>query len=508
MLILIENLKKREATHFLIEIASNLVLNEITKNILGKINLGKLKGSIMEFVGRVEELKELKNKYNSDTFETIIVSGKRRMGKSQLIFESYQDFVGLVVAYECYNSTYQSNLINITERIRKAFDNDYLSFNSLHDVIIFLHKSAYDKKILFFVDEYPYMREGDKTDSEIKNAIDEINTLKQSNPLKIILCGSAIDVMKMLDNENKPLHGRFTAKINVDQLNYLESSRFFPKASLEDKVAYYSVLGGVPYYLKQIDDTKTFKENIVHLFFSSSSLLASELESHVNYEINKIEKAPFVLDIIRSGTISYSDIKKVFNNSYPEGSIDYVLEKLSKIETIEKIYIHQDNSVIKPYYRIKSNALMFYYSFVNVPFGNKQLFSGLDYYEEFIESKMNEQFIPHRFEIIGQQFVSLMNKKGFLQDKLVDLFPYIINDKKTKSNYQFDVVGKTSKGLINYECKYQNSPIGVPETEKEKRQAELANNQFYKTVFISKSEVADKTIETYYLNDLFSETLR
>ena len=461
----------------------------------------------MDFVGRKEELKKLEDKYLSNKLEVIVVSGKRRMGKSQLIFESYKDFDGLVIAYECYLSTYQSNLTKITERIKQAFDNDYLSFNSLHDIIVFLHKNAADKKILFFIDEYPYMRDGDKTDSEIKNAIDEINTLKESNPLKIVLCGSAIDVMKILDDVNKPLHGRFTAKINVDQLNYLDSSKFFPKASLEDKVGYYSVLGGVPYYLKQINENVSFDDNIINLFFSSSPLLASELESHVNFEITKIENAPFVLDIIKSGTVSYTDIKKVFNNSYPKGSIDYVLDKLLKIEVIEKLYIHQDNNTVKPYYRIKANALMFYYSFLNAPLGNKQLFTPLEYYKKFIKTNLYEQFIPHRFEIIGQQFVSLMNKKGLLPDQLVDLFPYIINDKATKKNYQFDVVGKTDKGLINYECKYQNGPIKVSETEEEIRQSELADEKFYKTVFISKSKVESDSVEAYYLDDLFSNKL-
>ena len=68
-------------------------------------------------------------------------------------------------------------------------------------------------------------------------------------------------------------------------------------------------------------------------------------------------------------------------------------------------------------------------------------------------------------------------------------------------------MGKTKNGLINYECKYQNSPIGLPETKEEIRQAELADSNFYKTIFISKSEVESNTIKAYYLSDLFSEEL-
>lgn len=54
--------------------------------------------------------------------------------------------------------------------------------------------------------------------------------------MKFILCGSYIDVMEKLLSNNSPLYGRFSLKMNVRQMNYLESSLFYPNASNEDKV--------------------------------------------------------------------------------------------------------------------------------------------------------------------------------------------------------------------------------------------------------------------------------
>ena len=459
------------------------------------------------FTGRKEELKELKAKYNSSKIEVILVSGKRRIGKSQLIVESQKDFDGLIISYECFKSTHKDNIEKINKEIKKCLPETYMDFNSLYEVILYLHEKASNKKIIFVLDEYPYMREGENTDSDIKNALDKINEMDNSNPLKLIICGSSIDIMNILDEENKPLHGRFTSKIKLYGLNYLESAAFYPKVSFEDKVNYYCVLGGIPYYLKQIDDSLSFDENIIHLFFSSNPLLKTELESTINKEISKLDYGPFILNIIKDRTISYSDILQAFNNAYPNKSIDYVLEKLIEVGVIEKIGIKQNNGRVKPYYRIKDISIMFYYTFLNYSFGNKLLFTDKDYYETFIKDDLMHHFIPNMFEKVGYEFVALMNKNKLLPDKLFDLYPYIINDKITKTNYQFDIVGETKDGLINYECKYRDSDINPSKTNKEKRQTELSNESFIKTVFISKSKIIDETVESYYLNNLFDERL-
>lgn len=458
------------------------------------------------FIGRSEELRELKERYKSERAEIIAVLGRRRIGKSQLIFTSHQDFEGLVISFECSETTYHDNLESITDLLRKTFDNEFLSFSSLFDVLTFLYKEASKQKIIFVLDEYPYMREGKSTDSEIKNAIDRINLDEKKNPLKFVLCGSAVEVMNVLDDANMPLHGRFSSIITLYPLNYLESSLFYKTVSFDDKIKYYSVFGGIPYFLEQINPNLTFDENIIRLFFAPNGILKSELENQINGEINKVEKASYILNILKYNVVSYTDILQVFRSSFPNGEIDYPLNKLLKMRLIEKVYIKQNNGKEKPYYRISDNPIIFYYTFLIKNFASRVFFSNEEYYEIFIKAKLNQVFVPFSFENIGIQFLAEMNKKNLLPFKLLDAFPYIINDKKSKQNYQFDIVGKIKEGLINFECKYQNDEISSKEVYLEKRQAELASAEFVKTIFISKSKVVDADL-VYYLPDLFDERL-
>lgn len=458
------------------------------------------------FVGRKEELKQLKNKYATDTTEIISVLGRRRVGKSQLIFHSYKDFDGLVISYECSDTGYKDNLEGIEKLIKETLKNDYIHFDSLYDVMMFLQNEASKQKILFIIDEYPYMREGKATDSMIKNAVDEFDKMDKKNPFKFVLCGSSVQVMEMLDNANMPLHGRFTKTIHLYPLNYLESSLFYKDASLEDKVKYYSIIGGTPYFLNQIDPKLSFDENIVNLYFADNALLKNELDSQINGEINKIEKATYVLNIIQDKMVSYSDINQIYNSRYKEGSIDYSLKKLIEMKVIEKINVQQDNSKNKPYYRIMDSAVKFYYSYLIRSFANRNLFSNKDYYEKLIKEDLNQHFIPLMFENIGYQFIALMNQHNKLDDTLYDLFTYVVNDKRTKNNYQFDIVGKSKKGLINFECKFKDVEVNKEEVEKENRQAELASSNFYKTVFISKNKV-DTNEKVYSLVDVYNYEL-
>ena len=458
------------------------------------------------FVGREEELKELRELYATNDIEIISVLGRRRVGKSQLIFQSYDNFDGLVLSFECGDVGYKDNLDALTKYIRETFNNDYLFFSSLFDILIFLEKEAIHQKILFVLDEYPYIRKGKETDSEIKNAIDAFNTLEKENPFKFILCGSSVEIMEVLDDVNMPLHGRFNKIIHLYPLNYLESSLFYKNASNEDKIKYYSSFGGVPYYLEQIDSTKSFDENIVRLYFANNALLKNELENQVFGEINKVEKASYILNIIRKRTISYSDILSKFRSSFPEGNVDYALSKLQKMHVIEKIYVEQDNGKRKPYYRLLDNSLIFYYSYLIQPFANRLIFKDSEYYETFVKQDFEELYVPIMFEKIGYEFIALMNKNGKLPFKLIDLFPYVINDPKLKANYQFDVVGKTKEGLINFECKFQENEITKEEVDKELSQTFSSNKDFYKVFFISKSKV-NANINTYYLEDVFSDDL-
>jgi hypothetical protein len=86
--------------------------------------------------------------------------------------------------------------------------------------------------------------------------------LKDVN-LMIILCGSSMSfIEKELLSEKAPLYGRTTGIYKIIDLDLSVAGLFLSEMSFEDKIIAYSILGGIPHYLKQFDSKKSIDENI------------------------------------------------------------------------------------------------------------------------------------------------------------------------------------------------------------------------------------------------------
>ena len=203
------------------------------------------------FIGRKKEIQILKEEFNSEKKSVCLVYGKRRVGKSSLINESIKDFDGLVINHLCIKSSYEGNLSLLCRSVALALNLPVsTNFANIFDLFDFLESQ--NKKILLILDEYQYIKESKKdneVDSYLQNIVD-----RMSNKLKIVLCGSYISVMKELIKESNPLFGRFTKILHIEEFDYYDASKFYPELSVKDKIAFYSVFGGSPYVLSNLND--------------------------------------------------------------------------------------------------------------------------------------------------------------------------------------------------------------------------------------------------------------
>jgi hypothetical protein len=92
---------------------------------------------------------------------------------------------------------------------------------------------------------------------------------------------SFIDIMKSLFLSENPLYGRVDRTIDLQPMDYYESSLFYPSYSNEDKTRLYSVFGGIPYYNRLIDSELSVRENIISLIASSDARLENEVSMYL-----------------------------------------------------------------------------------------------------------------------------------------------------------------------------------------------------------------------------------
>lgn len=282
--------------------------------------------------------------------------------------------------------------------------------------------------MILVLDEYPYLRSIiDGCDSKIQNIIDDYSLTCN---IKFFLLGSSISTMEDVLSSNSLLYMRFQSSLLLKQMDYYDSSKFYPAFSSEDKVRLYSAFGGVPYYNAQIDEKISVRENIIRLISGQFSGLREFLDTYLKQELRKVNNANVVFESIALGAFHYSDI---FSKSHVDSSpaLNTILQKLIKMDLIEYVSpINNKNDKQKSGYRISDSCVRFYYNYIYRNESAHQILDDDVFYENFIHHDFETSFIPKTFEEISKQFLIRMNKKGDMNPLLLDIGNYWYDNPK------------------------------------------------------------------------------
>ena len=451
------------------------------------------------FVGRKEELDVLNNAFSSEKQMNVIIYGRRRIGKSELVKEAIRRTSVNSIYYQAKESSIEDNLNSISKLISDKFNLGNAKFERFEDVFNYLFEL--DEKIVFVIDEYPYLSNLEKgIDSILQATIDKHHL---TSKLKLVLLGSYIDVMSKISNYDRPLYGRLNNIMFLRQLNYQEASEFYPLVDLDTKVKYYSVFGGVPYYLTLIDPLKSFEENVNKLIVNNNSQLSNFVELILSMELRKINNANLVFEAIASGKTRFSDILGFFNGSLSGPQLSQMLNTLIDMDLINKTTpINDSRNSRRTYYSISDNMIDFYYRYIYRNLSKRHVLTDKQFYERFIKDDFDTQFVPKKFERIAFEYLIIENKKGNNNPLIYDLGKYWYDDPVNKINGEFDIVSKDDLGYLIYEVKYTNKQVDDNDVAHLLNQLDRCNVNYYNIGFFSKSgfNISDK--ETYYLKTL------
>lgn len=455
------------------------------------------------FLGRKKELEELKEQLSSKNKTTVLVYGKRRIGKSTLIKEAAKFFNGAVINHLCSKTTFEGNLELLTRSITTALELPNLQPKTLTDLFDYI--KSFNKDLLLILDEYQYFKES-RQEGEVDSYMQAVVDNLPAN-IKIIFCGSFISIMKELLQESNPLFGRFTKILHIDEMDYLEASLFYPELPSREKIRFFSVFGGSPYVLSNIDVNITLDDNIKKLIIDQNSLLRIHIESIMLREIQKNYDTR-ILEIIGNGKRKYGEIQNSLG-SPQTGLLDKQLKALLSMETIKKTFpINRPNDKKKQFYEIKDNLMRFYFTYI---FSYESLiskFGSTAYFNLKIEDSLNT-FISLRFEEIIMQYFSRLVKSGKLTN-IKDFGSYWFDDKTSGTNGQFDCVLHTNQGYEFYEVKFYKTHMKLKECEEEEKQIKSINGLNVSRVGFVCSAGFDFTSEKYKLvtaDDVYSALL-
>lgn len=242
----------------------------------------------MEFIGRKAELQSLFTLAELGKSSLVVCRGRRRIGKSTLINEfaaryqwgTYLQIQGLAPAP---GQTVQHQIDNFMRTVCRGLNLPPIAATDWAHAFELLHSFVRDRKVLLFFDEISWMGQGDTNfASKLKIAWD---TLFSKNPsLMLVLCGSITSWIDQNILNNTNFVGRVSLTIILKDLPLSELREFIAIKNLSsfEALKIFSITGGVPRYLEEIDKKVDAETNIKRLCFLKEGLLFTEFPKIFN----------------------------------------------------------------------------------------------------------------------------------------------------------------------------------------------------------------------------------
>ena len=434
------------------------------------------------FYCREEELRTMNNRYKKDRFECVVIYGRRRVGKTALINEFCKGKP--TVYFSALNASSQENLEALSKAIYTCQNSDSTStptYRSYEDALEAITGMAMEKRLVFVIDEYPYLAKAEKSiSSRLQHIIDHS---WQDSRIYLILCGSSMSFMEyqVLGYES-PLYGRRTAQFKIQALTYREITEFHPELKAADQALLYGVTGGIPHYINKLDVENNLDEALLDNLFSTSSYLFEEPENLLKQELREPAIYNSVISAIAAGASRSNEIStKVGLES---GVCAKYLKVLLDLGILKKETPITEKSGKKTIYVIDDNFFRFWYRFV--PRNMSVISAGRMHpvYEQAVK-RFYPDYMGLVFEKMCQEY--LLRYAKDLPILLSNVGQWWGTDSKTRKEVQIDIVGVPVDGneYLICSCKYRNEKIGIEELELLRRYAAVfrQNGIFHYYIF-------------------------
>lgn len=414
------------------------------------------------FYCREEELRKLNERYEDDRFECIVIYGRRRVGKTTLINEFCKDKP--TVFFSALNTTGKENLEMLSKAImsyeRPGAESApvFQSYDSALDELTELSK---EKRIVFVIDEYPYLVKAKPAISAMLQHL--IDHKWKDSKMYMILCGSSMSFMEnQVLGQESPLYGRRTGQFKIEPLNYKETAVFHPDLSNSDNALIYGITGGVPHYINKLDVRTNLDEALLANFFDRSCYLYEEPGNLLKQELREPAIYNAIIKAIAEGASRLNDITMKVGEE--NAVCSKYLKTLIDLGIVRKETPITEKPGKKTIYLLADNFFRFWYRFVPVNISAIDSGRMAKIYPHAVKQHLSD-YMGLTFEKMCQQY--LLYYADDLPIELSQIGQWWGPDTKQRKQIQIDIVGTPVEGqeYIIGSCKYRNEKIGTDELE-------------------------------------------
>lgn len=239
-----------------------------------------------KLIGRQREIEDLDQILSYDEAAFIVVYGRRRVGKTFLVNRYFKD----KFTFKCTGISKKGKddqLQNFANSLNRYSNGEsYPTPKTWYEAFGFLRsllerKKTKGKKVVF-IDELPWM------DTRGSNLVPALENFWNDwgctiDNLVLIVCGSATSwITKKILKNHGGLHNRADHRLYIHPFTLGEVRKYLRSRGIvmgEKEIAEcYMIMGGVPFYLKQIQRGKSLAQNIDEIFFRKNGRLEGEYD--------------------------------------------------------------------------------------------------------------------------------------------------------------------------------------------------------------------------------------
>jgi len=416
-------------------------------------------------IGRDKECRVLRQLADGREAELVVVYGRRRVGKTYLVNEAFPD--GFFFQYTgAAGLTAAEQRREFAKALRAhgwpgeaPLANWFDAFDGLRSLV---EQSGRRDRLVVFLDEMPWM---DNRKSDFVPALEHFwnGWAAAQKNIMLILCGSAASwITKKVFQNTGGLYNRTTRQIRLLPFTLAESHALAQSRgllmNLHDLVESYMVFGGIPYYLRLLDRSRSLAQNVDELCFAEAAPLRGEFERLFGSLFSTPERHVEVVEAIaqqRQGVDRERIAARIgFGNG---GNLTRVLAELEASGFIRRY---------QPFGRAKNGGL---YQLTD-PFTAFHLdfirrIDNPRYWSSFTDNARHRAWSGYAFEQVCLAHTDQIRRALGVGSVLSDVSAWRSRDRSAPGG-QVDLVIDRNDQVINLcEMKYAAEPYGVDKAE-------------------------------------------
>lgn len=421
-------------------------------------------------IGRKAEQQELLEAYKSGYSEFVAVTGRRRIGKTFLVRETFNYRFAFQHSGLANQKTraqlreFRQSLVRCGMKKCRVPADWFDAFFLLSELL----DNKGDGKKVVFIDELPWM---DAPRSNFVSALEHFwnGYASARKDILLVICGSATSwIINNVFKNHGGLHNRVTHRINLAPFTLCECEQYAGSLHLGINryaiLECYMVMGGVPFYWSLLERGRSVAQNIDSLFFSPMGKLRYEYNELYHSLFKNPE--PYIKVVSTLGTKRMGMTREEIigeGNIGNNGLLTRVLEDLEACGFIRK-YAYQGIKRSNTIFQLTDNYTLFYYKFLHGKTGMDENFWTIN-----MNTPVRNAWEGLAFERVCFEHIKQIKQALGISGVSTKVYSWRVKDDPVSGKgAQIDMVIERADQIVNLcEMKFSSAEYTIKKTDDE-----------------------------------------